>query len=142
MQRMEKLQIVGFLRAELIILFSVSGDRVHISGPDRAQIGSNVSLVCSSEESNPASLIRWRVEGEEKLGSQEVSGVWCQHQSLLTVCKRPEGLNISRLVRPVITILPLYSALRLRLRSVNFKIILSARLIIIPVRLLFQLTNL
>ena len=95
MQRMEKLQIVGFLRAELIILFSVSGDRVHISGPDRAQIGSNVSLVCSSEESNPASLIRWRVEGEEKLGSQEVSGVWCQHQSLFTVCKRPEGLNIS-----------------------------------------------
>ena len=51
--------------------FLVSGDRVHISGPDKAQIGGDISLVCSSQESNPPSIIRWTVDGEEKQGTQE-----------------------------------------------------------------------
>ena len=66
-------QVPGFIG-----VFSVSGDRVHISGPDRAQIGGDVSLVCSSQESNPPSIIRWTVDGEEKQGTQEeVRSVLC-----------------------------------------------------------------
>ena len=102
-------------------MFSVSGDRVHISGPDKAQIGSNVSLICSSQESNPPSLIRWRVEGEEKLGSEEVSeglvcgGVTTNH-CLLYVRDPRDSIYPQPVHSPVITILPLYSSLR----PVNF----------------------
>ena len=71
------MQIAGFssrIAAQsrvYIGVFSVSGDQVHISGPDKAQIGGEVSLVCSSQESNPPSIIRWTVDGEEQQGTQE-----------------------------------------------------------------------
>ena len=76
MHGMEKCKLLGFPARLLcnwrfIGVFSVSGDRVHISGPDKAQIGGDISLVCSSQESNPPSIIRWTVDGEEHQGTQE-----------------------------------------------------------------------
>ena len=50
---------------------SVSGDRVHVSGPDTAQIGSEVTLQCSSEESNPPAQIKWTVDGVQQFGTQK-----------------------------------------------------------------------
>ena len=54
--------------------FPVSGDRVHIRGPESAQIGSELTLQCSSEESNPPSVIKWLVDGVERRGTQEEVG--------------------------------------------------------------------
>ena len=54
----------------IAILFSVSGDGVQISGPDTAQIGSEVTLSCSSQESNPPSIIKWTVDGVEQYATQ------------------------------------------------------------------------
>lgn len=48
-----------------------SGDRVHITGPDTGQIGATLQLSCSSEESNPPSIIKWEVDGKEMPGTQE-----------------------------------------------------------------------
>lgn len=53
---------------------SVSGDRVHVSGPDTAQIGSEVTLQCSSEESNPPAQIKWTVDGVQQFGTQKEVG--------------------------------------------------------------------
>ena len=53
------------------IFFLVSGDRVHISGPDSAQIGTELTLQCSSQESNPPSLIKWTIGGVQQFGTQE-----------------------------------------------------------------------
>ena len=77
----EKCKLLGFPARLLcnwrfIGVFSVSGDRVHISGPDKAQIGGDISLVCSSQESNPPSIIRWTVDGEEQQGTQEEVRTW------------------------------------------------------------------
>ena len=49
---------------------SVSGDRVNIRGPDTAQIGSEVRLVCASMESNPPAVIKWSVDGVQQFGTQ------------------------------------------------------------------------
>jgi len=47
-----------------------SGTAVQISGPDTAQIGSEVSLSCSSQESNPPSIIKWTVDGVQHFATQ------------------------------------------------------------------------
>ena len=53
------------------MFFLVSGDRVHISGPESAQIGTELTLQCSSQESNPPSIIKWSVGGVQQFGTQE-----------------------------------------------------------------------
>ena len=42
-----------------------------MSGPSTAQIGSEISLTCSSQESNPPSVIHWTVDGVSKTGTQD-----------------------------------------------------------------------
>ena len=44
---------------------------MRMSGPSTAQIGSEISLSCSSQESNPPSIIRWTVDGVSKTGTQD-----------------------------------------------------------------------
>ena len=56
---------------------SVSGTAVQISGPDTAQIGSEVSLSCSSQESNPPSIIKWTVDGVQHFATQNDNLVNC-----------------------------------------------------------------
>jgi hypothetical protein len=49
----------------------VSGERVHITGPDTGQIGGTLDLTCATEEANPPSVIRWTVDGKVQAAPQD-----------------------------------------------------------------------
>merc|ERR1719192_1764493 len=57
------------------MFFAVSGERVHIDGPDTGQIGATLELSCSTEASNPPSDIRWTVDGVHEPAPQDLVAV-------------------------------------------------------------------
>ena len=61
----------------------VGADRVHIEGPDRGHIGARLTYTCISENSNPPSVIRWNVKGQEMKGLEKK--VKREHNVLLFV---------------------------------------------------------
>ena len=67
-ETLKQIQLMVYVK---FVSISVSGDRVHIKGPDSGQIGSELTLHCSSEDSNPPSVIKWTVDGVERHGTQE-----------------------------------------------------------------------
>jgi len=74
-----------------------SGDRVHIRGPESAQIGSELTLQCSSEESNPPSVIKWLVDGVERRGTQEEVAVSQGGWRTTSVIKLRVDVNLSQM---------------------------------------------
>jgi len=74
-----------------------SGDRVHIKGPDSGQIGSELTLQCSSEESNPPSVIKWKVDGIERHGTQEEVAVSEGGWRTTSVIKLRVDVNLSQM---------------------------------------------
>ena len=121
------LYIPPFIRLLKVIgIFAVSGDRVHISGPDKAQIGSAVSLVCSSQESNPPSVIRWTVDGEEKQGVQEEVSFWMNVLFDCTVCGTL-----------VVVLLPIIAGCMYETRGTQY----IQHWSVLPLRVFFSLTS-
>lgn len=74
-----------------------SGDRVHIKGPDSGQIGSELTLHCSSEDSNPPSVIKWTVDGVERHGTQEEVAVSEGGWRTTSVIKLRVDVNLSQM---------------------------------------------
>lgn len=86
-----------------------SGDRVHISGPDTAQIGSEVTLQCSSEESNPPAQIKWTVDGVQQFGTQKQVAVSQGGWRTASVMKLLVNVNLSQIKVACSAINQLYS---------------------------------
>ncbi|XP_026818055.1 nephrin-like [Rhopalosiphum maidis] len=58
--------------ADVVLSVSFGPARVHVKGPDEAKQGELVTLSCETSRSNPASIIRWTVNGEAEENSTSV----------------------------------------------------------------------